>query len=140
MATLPQALRQEAGLAIAALAPTWPVVSPNAVAHPPGTPIETDHFLLGIDAKTGAITRLRNKATGREWASANNPIALFTYQTLSQEDYQRFLAAYVITKADWAQKDFGKPNIEQLRSAQPGVAAGLGPGARGRDGHRPPDS
>ena len=79
-----------------------------------GTAIETAHYVLEIDAKTGAITRLRNKATGREWASATNPIALFTYQTLSQEHYQRFLADYLTTKADWAQKDFGKPNIERF--------------------------
>ncbi len=114
IATLPEALREEAALAIAGLPPAWPVVSPKAVAHAPGTPVETEHFLVGIDVTTGAITRLRNKATGREWASAKNPIALLTYQTLSQKDYQRFLGAYLITKADWAQKDFGKPNIERF--------------------------
>src|SRR5581483_6064248 len=62
----------------------------------------------------GAITQLRNKATGREWASEKNPIALFTYQTLSAEDYQRFMASYLTTKEDWAAKDFGKPNIERF--------------------------
>ncbi|MGB7265767.1 MAG: DUF5054 domain-containing protein, partial [Terracidiphilus sp.] len=114
VATLPEALKEEAELAIAALEPTWPVMSPKATAHPAGTPIETANFALTIDAKTGAITRLQNKATGREWASAQNPIALLTYQTLSQEDYTRYRASYVISKADWAQKDFGKPNIERF--------------------------
>lgn len=33
---------------------------------------------------------------------------------MSQEDYQRFIASYLTTKADWAQKDFGKPNIERF--------------------------
>jgi len=115
IATLPQALREEAQLAIAALAPTWPVVAPVAVT-PEGLskPIETQHFILQIDAKTGAIIRLRNKATTREWASEQNPIGLLTYQTLSQEDYTRYRASYVISNADWAQKDFGKPNIERF--------------------------
>jgi len=114
IATLPEALREEAQLAIASIAATWPVAAPKAVAAEPGKPIETEHFVLQIDAKTGAITRLRNKATGREWASEKNPIALLTYQTLSQEDYTRYRASYVISNADWAQKDFGKPNIERF--------------------------
>lgn len=114
IATLPEALREEAQLAIAGAAPTWPVASAKAMAHPAAAPIETAHFLLQIDANTGAITRLRNKATGREWASGKNPIALLTYQTFSQDDYTRYRASYLTTKADWAQKDFGKPNIERF--------------------------
>ncbi len=114
IATLPETLREEARLAIQSLAPTWPIVSSKAVAQFAGKPIETAHFMVEIDAKTGAITRLRNKATGREWASQKNPVGLFTYQTLSQEDFQRFMGSYLTTKADWAQKDFGKPNIERF--------------------------
>ncbi len=112
IATLPEAQREEALLAIESVKATRPVVAPNAMATVPGKAIETAHFTLQIDAKTGAITRLRNKATGRQWATEKNPIALLTYQTLSQEDYTRYRASYVISKADWAQKDFGKPNIE----------------------------
>ncbi len=114
VATLPPALRQEAELAIQGLEPVWPIAPMKAVAHPAGEPIETKHYIVQIDPKTGAITRLRNKATGREWASQTNPIALFTYQTLSHERYQRFLGSYLTTKADWAEKDFGKPNIERF--------------------------
>lgn len=114
VATLPEALREEAQLAMESVAATWPVVSPKAIAHAAGKPIESAHFSLQIDAETGAITRLRNQATGREWASKNNPIALLTYQTLAQDDYSRYRASYVITKADWAQKDFGKPDIERF--------------------------
>ncbi len=38
-------------------------------------------------------------------------MALFTYQTLSQEDYDRFLKSYITVQTDWAPKDFGKPNV-----------------------------
>jgi len=114
IATLPESMREEAQLAIQRLTPVWPVLSPKAVARAAGKAIETEHFVLGIDAKTGAVTRLKNKATGREWASVRNPIGLFTYQTLSSEDFQRFLDTYLTTKADWAKKDFGKPNIERF--------------------------
>ncbi len=112
--TLPEILREEAQLAVAGVSAVWPVLSPKAQMHEPGKPIETEHFVLQIDAKTGAMTRLSNKSTGREWASEKNPVALFTYQTLSQDDYQRFMESYLTTKADWAQKDFGKPNIERF--------------------------
>jgi hypothetical protein len=114
VATLPEALREEALLEIAGMEPAAPVVSPQAIAESAGKPIETAHFVLQMDAKTGAITRLQAKSTGREWASAANPIALLSYETLSQDDYHRFIASYIITKADWAQKDFGKPNIEKF--------------------------
>jgi hypothetical protein len=114
VATLPETLREEALMAIDGLTPAWPVFSPSMSMAAGGRLIQTERFLLRIDGRTGAITQLEDKATGREWASEKNPIALFTYQTLSQEDYQRFLASYLTTKADWAQKDFGKPNIERF--------------------------
>ncbi|HEY1159668.1 MAG TPA: DUF5054 domain-containing protein [Terracidiphilus sp.] len=126
VATLPANLRGQARHAIENLNPAEPKPFSQAAAHPAGQPIETTHFILGIDPQTGAITRLRNKTTGREWASQANPIALFTYQTLSKEDYDRFMAVYLKSKADWAFKDFGKPNIERFgaesRQWQPGSA------------------
>jgi hypothetical protein len=114
VATLPQALKEEAQLAIESLRPAWPVAAQKAIAQPAGKPIETEHFVVAIDGKSGAITQLRNKATGREWAGEKNPIGLLTYQTLSVEDYARYQASYLTTKADWAAKDFGKPNIERF--------------------------
>jgi uncharacterized protein DUF5054 len=111
IATLPSSLRKEALEQFEALKPTKPRRQHSLVA---GKPVETDFFVVQFDERTGAITRLRNKATGREWASEKNPIALLTYQTLSAEDYRRYQASYLTTKADWAQKDFGKPNIEKF--------------------------
>jgi len=114
VATLPEALKQEAQLAIEGLKPAWPVTAEKAIADAAGKPIETEHFVVGIDAKTGAVRQLRSKATGREWASEKSPIGLLTYQTLSAEDYAHYQASYLTTKADWAAKDFGKPNIERF--------------------------
>jgi hypothetical protein len=118
IATLPDPLREEAQQAIQSLKPTPPLPTVMAAPHllplTSSRPIDSAYFTLTIDPKTGAIIQLRNKKTGREWASPNNPIALFSYQTLSQDDYQRFIASYITTKADWAFKDFGKPNIEKF--------------------------
>jgi hypothetical protein len=82
--------------------------------HKPGEPIETRHFTLELDPSTGAISRLRSKKTGREWAAKQTPLALFSYQTLAKSDYDRFFKAYLKSDADWAPKDFGKPNIDRF--------------------------
>lgn len=108
--TLPQGLREEAKSALARLTPEEPTLT-NGAQHPAKEEIETSHFILGLDPMTGAIHRLRNKKSGREWASADHPLALFSYQTLSEEDYVRFFSNYIISDADWVAKDFGKPNI-----------------------------
>ena len=112
IATLPAPLRTEATKRVNALKPS---------AEPPSfgkksflQTIESKHFTIAVDQKTGAITQLRSKATGHEWASAEKPLALFAYQTLSKADYDRFFEAYLKSKADWAPKDFGKPNIERF--------------------------
>ena len=114
VATLPAKLRGEAETAIGKLKAVEPAPTGKSAEVPAGKTIETAHYLLAIDARTGAIVRLRNKATGREWAGENNPIALFTYQTLSQEDYKHYIDAYSQCHDEWVAHDFGKPNIEKF--------------------------
>lgn len=112
IATLPNTLRQEAQSAIDDLVAVEPTLSRGS-PHRPEDEIETTHYIIALDPDTGAIRRLHNKASGREWASAKNSLALFSYQTLSQTDYDRFFANYIISHADWVIKDFGKPNIDR---------------------------
>jgi len=113
LATLPKPLHVEAHDAIRALAPVEPILA-SPTAHSPEKEIETTHFTLAFDPKTGAIQKLRNKKTGIDWAGPANPLALFTYQTYSQDDYQRLIHDYGTIQADWFQMDFGKPNIEKF--------------------------
>ncbi len=113
VATLPAPLRAQATQRIRSLQALEPQTE-GLKPHPPRETIETEHFLIGLDSQTGAISGLRNKRTGRDWASARQPLALFSYQTLSKDDYDRFFAAYLKSHADWAPKDFGKPNIEHF--------------------------
>jgi hypothetical protein len=109
---LPAPLRDEAQAAIQNLDAAEPLSKGRP--HTPEQEIETAHFLVALDPSNGAIRRLQNKASGREWASQANPIALFSYQTLSQQDYARFFFNYIISNADWVPKDFGKPNIQKF--------------------------
>jgi hypothetical protein len=113
VATLPAPMRMQAVSRLAKLRPVAPVTDGLNVFKP-GSELETPHFVVGLDEKTGAVKRLRSKANGIERASADHPLALFTYQTFSADDYARFMASYVTSKADWAPQDFGKPNIEHF--------------------------
>jgi hypothetical protein len=113
MATLPAPLRDQALASLRQLEAKPPQLS-HPSSPPGGKEVETAHFVLALDPGTGAISRLRSKRSGREWASADHPLALFSYQTLSQQDYARFFSNYVISTEDWAKKDFGKPNIERF--------------------------
>jgi uncharacterized protein DUF5054 len=108
--SLPPDLRSEAKQNVNALAAT----RPQPLASSKISKLEADGAIhLQLDEKTGAIRRLRNNKTAAEWASPDHPLALFTYQTLSQTDYAAFFKNYVISNEDWAFKDFGKPNIER---------------------------
>ena len=112
IATLPSPLREQAQTAVHNLDAIPPRLTPSS--PPADNEIDTQHFIVGIDPTTGAIHRLLNKKSKREWASSKNPLALFSYQTLSQQDYSRFFDNYVVSDEDWAKKDFGKPNIERF--------------------------
>jgi hypothetical protein len=112
IATLPAPLRDEAQAAVRSLDVTEPASTGSH--HSPKHEVETAHFVLGLDPATGAIRRLRSKASGREWAGQDHPLALFSYQTLSQQDYARFFSNYIMSTADWVPKDFGKPGIEKF--------------------------
>jgi hypothetical protein len=113
IATLPTPLRGEALAALRQLEAQEPQLA-HASSYPAGKALETAHFILALDPGTGAICRLLSKKSGREWASADHPLALFSYQTLSPQDYSQFFSNYVISTEDWAKKDFGKPNIERF--------------------------
>ena len=113
VAALPAPLRATAVERLSQLKPMPPSVL-GLAHHDPAELLETAHFSLALDPRTGAIRKLRSKSSDRDWASEQQPLALFVYQTLSKSDYEQFLAAYVTSKADWAPKDFGKPGIERF--------------------------
>lgn len=113
VATLPDPLRAEATEEIRALAPTPPVIE-ALQPHRAADSIDTKYYEIALDPKTGAICRLRNKQTGHDWASAEKPLALFSYQTLSKADFERFINDYLILHPTWAETDLGKPNIDRF--------------------------
>src|SRR5579872_6148094 len=108
--SLPPDLKSEATQSIDTLA----AIRPQPIASSKISRLDAKGLLhLQLDEKSGAIRKLRNTKTNAEWASPDHPLALFTYQTLSQTDYDAFFKNYVISTEDWAFKDFGKPNIQR---------------------------
>lgn len=113
IANLPEPLRSEAVHRLGQLRATPPDTTGMSPwrAH---EPVHTRHFDFSLDPANGSIRSLVEKRTGRSWASAANPLALFSYQTLTQADYDAFLKSYIVKKTVWAPQDFGKPNISQF--------------------------
>ena len=112
-ATLPAGIRDQAAASLKRLEASRPSVDgmkPLEVTKK----IEGRHFTLQVDPQTGAIVSLIALADKYDYASFSAPIALLTYQTLSAADFADYLDRYVQIKADWAPRDFGKPNIEHF--------------------------
>jgi hypothetical protein len=86
IAALPDTLRTEAEQCIAALKVEPPPVA-GLKEYPVQRTLETEHFIVQLDPATGSICRLGCKRNGREWASIQHPLALFSYQTLSKTSH-----------------------------------------------------
>jgi hypothetical protein len=113
IASLPEHLQQEARSRLQATQPVEPDRT-GLLHHIAGSEIETAHWLIALNPHTGAIQRLLSRSSGHEWASADHPLALFSYQTLSKDDYDRYFVNYVVEKTWWSVLDFGKPGIEKF--------------------------
>ncbi len=110
----PTAEGAEARKALARLEPAAPDMAGYAPMEDHARTIETAHFSIAIDARYGAISYLRERQTGRVWASATEMLALMQYETFSGVDYERFWRQYVVNKrtvADWARPDQTKPGL-----------------------------
>ncbi len=105
-------LAREARDYLAALAPARPSKAGFTPVADSAGPFVARHFTIGFGAN-GAITVLKD-STGRDCAADEHPIALFRYQTFSQQDYDRFWRQYIVNKRQtsvWSIPDFTKPGI-----------------------------
>jgi hypothetical protein len=76
---------------------------------------ETQHFDISFDPSSGAIAYLGDKRHKREWASMQNLLGMFRYQSFSQADYARYWWQYIINKRRtkvWSLPDNTKPGME----------------------------
>lgn len=111
--TLPSALQQEANSRLETLKPSLPDRQ-SLNEFNPASNLQTSNFDVSLDPAHGAIVKLRDRKTGREWASSEHPLALFRYQTFTSADFARFNAQY--NTQEFAYNDFGKPGMNQYRA------------------------
>ena len=109
-AALPPKLQQEAQKRLKTLRPTPPDIS-GLTSSKTGAEIESTHFVVSLDPATGALIRMKDRKSGREWASPKHPLAAFLYQTFTSADFARFNAQY--NTAKFASNDFGKPGLDR---------------------------
>src|SRR5215212_4667173 len=108
------ALADQAQAALRRLTPARPNPAAMQRITAPSERIDGAHISIAIDAQTGAISQLTERATGRDWADPQHLLALLRYQSFSQADYDRFRRQYSINKrttAIWAVPDFTKPGM-----------------------------
>jgi Domain of unknown function (DUF5054) len=109
--TLTPELQAEAIARLQALQPRLPDRQSLGTLAP-GKNLETSNFVVSLDPAHGAIVQLRDRKTGRAWASTEHPLALFSYQAFTAADFARFNAQY--NTQSWAHNDFGKPGMNQF--------------------------
>ncbi|HEY1212112.1 MAG TPA: DUF5054 domain-containing protein [Bryobacteraceae bacterium] len=110
VAALPPELQQDAQRRLQGLRPTPPDTT-GLKSGKAGAELGSPHLVVSLDPATGAIIRLQNRKSGREWASPEHPLAAFLYQTFSSADFVRFNAQY--NTAKFASNDFGKPGLDK---------------------------
>ncbi len=105
---------REAATALRDLQPRVPDLAGYGPIAAGADRIETAHFVVGIDPHHGSLCWLQQRENARRWATPGHPLALVSYQTFSQADYDRFWARYVVNKravAAWARPDQTKPGL-----------------------------
>lgn len=107
---LPEELSQEASKRFEILVPKQNFENKNFMPYK-GI-LTNENFDIDFDKTTGAINYLKDNKNKRTWATEKNSLALFGYQTFSQDDYDRFFNQYVTHQFDWAIDDFGKTGIK----------------------------
>ncbi|ETO34088.1 hypothetical protein RFI_03011 [Reticulomyxa filosa] len=71
-------------------------------------------YNVQFDAKTGGIKYLQNTNTGTNYASTDDILGVFLYQTMTETDFNEFVAAYSYQPtASWVHFDFGKVDLDE---------------------------
>lgn len=95
---LPTEEKQEALTVLKALSPSVPEISSYSKIRNLNKIIRTKYYNFKISASNGSIISLKDNKSGKEWASEKNPLFLYSYQTFSNDDYERFFNQYLTKK------------------------------------------
>jgi hypothetical protein len=115
VSALPSSVREEAERHLRSLTPAPPEITRMTEVSDRSTRRQTAHFEIGFDAVSGAINHLKLHSNGAVLSGPTNLLGLFSYQTFSAEDYERFFLKYNINHKKnwiWVLPDFTKPGLE----------------------------
>lgn len=93
--------------------------------------LEFGEFIVSVSERTGALIRLFDSVTEREWCDAQHSIGSLQYSVYNSSDYdawerssevtRSFMKEYFIDWNEWGPQDFGKPNLEKVHSLSTSV-------------------
>jgi len=115
VAALSADLRLEAEEAWRALAPR-DLVPADGAKLVPGCPVQVGMF-EAVFASDGSIASLRD-ANGKAWADEDHRLGVLRYESFGVENYNQWFEQYVVNISEtymWADSDFGKPGMENIR-------------------------
>lgn len=93
--------------------------------------LEFGEFIVSVSERTGALIRLFDSVTEREWCDAQHSIGSLQYSVYNSSDFdawewgsdvtRSFMKEYFIDWNEWGPQDFGKPNLEKVHSLSTSV-------------------
>lgn len=107
-------LRRSAQATLSALRSPVPAFAAGELV-PGGTRVIVGGWDVEVDGRTGALTHLADRVSGRVLADEDHQLALVAHQAFSEADYQRFWDSYVRSRPEdewWAVEDTTKPGID----------------------------
>lgn len=114
---LPQ--RHEALNQLAVMHPQKPDFSTWEQVEMLASRFRTPFFEIGFEEKTGAINYLFQNDRQKLWFDQGHCMGLFSYQTFSAADYERFFQQYIREEErqnGWSREDFTKPGLEKTNA------------------------
>jgi len=103
-------LAQEAKNELAKLKPQ----KPNLEGFKPlllNKELRTRYFSIHFDPLSGAISSISDLKNNQVFTTPSVPVGLFWHESFSETDYTHWANQYLLTKDDWAIKDFCKPSV-----------------------------
>jgi len=73
--------------------------------------LENEFLRVTFSPEQGGVTSVIDKRSDREWVMPGQVLGQYLYERFSNADVDRFMAAYVKSRASWAFGDFGKPGL-----------------------------
>ncbi|HQF68408.1 MAG TPA: DUF5054 domain-containing protein [Anaerolineaceae bacterium] len=106
-------LADEARARLESIRPRVPDLSAWQPIEPAQAKLENPSLAVTFEQQKGSLDQLVDRTTGQSLVVRPGEFSVFSYQTFSSEDYERFFNTYVLPQQrhGWALEDFCKPGL-----------------------------